>query len=657
MTPFSSFRSMSSAMDRERLDHWCERGILGLALAILVFGPLATGAVRTLEFLIVQVLTLGVMLLWALRLWLNPKPQFLWPPICWAVLAFSIYAIVRYFGADVEYVARLEIIRVLVYAFLFFAILNNLHRQESIQIIIFTLIFLAMGISFYAVYQFITGSDRVWHFVKVYPHRGSGTYISPNHLGGFLEMLLPLALAYTLTSRTKHLLKVFLGYAALVLFVGIAVTVSRGTWIATALSLLFFFGALFLQRTHRLPSVVFLVVLLAAGAFFIPKSSFIQSRAKALVTKDRVDDDMRFAIWHPAARIWKDNPWFGVGPAQFDSRFRPYRPQDVQKRPEWVHNDFLNTLVDWGAVGGLIVACALVLLAWGIIKSWRVFRGNSNDLAGPKISNRFAFLLGASTGLLALLFHSMVDFNMHIPANAILAISLMAMLSSQLRFATDRFWFSMGPPVKVLATITLAAGFAFLGYQELRRGREYVWLHRASRAPRFSPAEVALLKKAFVAEPKNSETAFSIGEALRREAQEGADSYRDMQGVDYRQLGEEAIEWFVRSEKLDPWNCYSFLSHGWCLDWIGRKSESAPLFDRAEQLDPNGYFTMASIGIHYVEIGNFAAAKPWFERSWRLEQEDNRIAKDYLAITQRRLMEAATNDLAARLGAARGEGK
>ena len=182
-------------MDRERLDSWCERGILAFVLAILVFGPLATGAVRTLEFLIIQGLTIVVMALWIVRLWLKPRPQLLWPPICWAALVFLGYAIVRYFTSDVEYVARLELIRIVVYTSLFFAILNNLHRQESIQLIVFTLIFLAIGISFYAIYQFVTGSDRVWHFLKPYHHRGAGTYISPNHLGGFLEMLLPLALA------------------------------------------------------------------------------------------------------------------------------------------------------------------------------------------------------------------------------------------------------------------------------------------------------------------------------------------------------------------------------------------------------------------------------------------------------------------------------
>ena len=227
-------------MNRELLDKWCERGILGLVLAILVFGPLATGAVRTPDFLVIQGLTVGVILLWGLRLWLSPRPRFLWPPICWAVTAFTGYAIARYLVSDIEYVGRQEMIRVLVYAFLFLAIVNNLHRQESIQIITITMVFLAMAISFYAIYQFAANSDYVWTFKKPYPHRGSGTYISPNHLGGFLEMLLPLALIYTLAGRFNHVTKVFLGYAALVILAGIAVTVSRGSWISTSLSLLIF---------------------------------------------------------------------------------------------------------------------------------------------------------------------------------------------------------------------------------------------------------------------------------------------------------------------------------------------------------------------------------------------------------------------------------
>ena len=112
-------------MSREALDRWCERSIFALVLAILVLGPLAFGAVPPPAFLTIQTLTLGVMLLWGARLWLQPRPQLLWPPITWVVIAFAVYAIARYLTADIEYVARLELIRVLVYAFLFLAILNT----------------------------------------------------------------------------------------------------------------------------------------------------------------------------------------------------------------------------------------------------------------------------------------------------------------------------------------------------------------------------------------------------------------------------------------------------------------------------------------------------------------------------------------------------
>jgi len=265
------------------------------------------------------------------------------------------------------------------------------------------------------------------------------------------------------------------------------------------------------------------------------------------------------------------------------------------------------------------------------------------------MSNRFAFVLGAATGLLAIAFHSIVDFNMQIPANAILAVALMAMLSSHLRLTSEKYWIEIGPGLKALASVALLAGLAYLGQQGWRRAREYVWLERATRGSLFSPAQTELLKKAFQVEPANADTAYAIGETLRRQSQEGGDSYRNMEGVDYRQLADQARQWFGRSQKLNPWNSYSFLKFGWCLDWMDRKAESEPYFSRAEELDPNGYFTMASIGLHYVELGNYAAAKSWFERSLRLRGNNNIIAKDYLEITQRRLLEAATNDISARL--------
>jgi O-antigen ligase len=626
--------SFAQRMNREVLDHWCERGILFLVLAILIFGPLAMGAVETQFFLVIQGLTLGVILLWSLRLWLAPGAQLLWPPVCWAVLAFALYAIARYLTADIEYVARLEMVRVLIYAFLFFAILNNLHRQEPMHAIVLTLIFLAMGISFYAVYQFLTSADSVSAYFQPFSHRSSGTYVSPNHLAGFLEMILPLSLAWMVASRAKPVLKVFIGYASLAILAGITTTASRGGWVSAGLVLIIFFSVLIFNRAFRLPSLVLLAVLIGAGLFFIPRTHYFKDRFKELAKNEKLNDDTRFDLWRPAVQLWQENIWWGIGPGHYNFRFRAYRPETEQLQPDRVHNDYLNTLTDWGMAGTALVVSAWALLAAGVLKTWRVVRNAPGEFGGRK-SNKFALVLGAALGLLAILFHSVVDFNMHIPANAILVVTLMALLSGCLRFSTEKYWLRACAGVKVLVTVVLLAGMGYLGWQGARRARENHWLEQAQQSPLFSPVQAAALEKAFAIEPQNAETAYAIGEAFRVQSWEGGD--------DYAELAAKAMDWFKRGMKLNPYDGYNYMRHGMCLDWLDRHEEAEPFFAEAVRLDPNGYFTAANVGWHYVQLADYAAAREWLQRSRRLQGDDNPIAYRYLKIANQKLLEAATN--------------
>src|SRR5437868_6906772 len=131
-------------MDREQLDNGCEKSVLGLVLAILVWSVLALGSTRPQDFLVVQWLTLALLAVWTVRFFVNPKHRLLWPPVCWPILAFIIYAVARYLTSEVEYLARQELIRVLVYSVIFFAVIHNLHKQEPAQIVGLTLIGIAM---------------------------------------------------------------------------------------------------------------------------------------------------------------------------------------------------------------------------------------------------------------------------------------------------------------------------------------------------------------------------------------------------------------------------------------------------------------------------------------------------------------------------------
>lgn len=621
-------------MIRERLDNWCEKAILGLALAILVFGPLATGAVRTLEFLIIQGLTILVIALWTARFWLRPTYRLLWTPVCWAVLLFVGYAIARCQFAPIEFLARNELIRVLIYAFLFFAVLNNLHRQESAQWVALVLVFLAMTISLYAIYQFLTGSKYVWHFIKPdqYLNRGSGTYICPNNLAGFLEMILPLGLAYLLASRLSPVKKVFLGYASLVILCGIGVSLSRGGWLATGGSLFVFLALLLRKRGHRLLAIVLLVILAGAVFGFVRQTQRAEERFKKMFIPGQADDSLaRLALWRPAWRMWQDHFWWGVGPGHFDARFDQYRPPTIQLRGQWVHNDYLNTLTDWGLVGAGLVVAAWMLLFAGVFRTWKFVAPPSDDLI-QEHSNRSAFVFGGSIGLLAILMHSFVDFNMQIPANAILAITLMALLSSTLRFASDRYWVTLGSAGKIMAALIGLAGAAYLGQQAIHRADEYVWLERARRATN-STEQTEAMKRACAAEPRDFEASYNLGEILRRVSWRGNDDYRD--------LAEAAMTWFKRGMASNPYDQNNFLGYGMCLDWLGRHTEAEPYFRHALDLDPNGWRTIGRMGWHYFQVADYPNAKVWFERSVRFKAlwPGEPMAAIYLRILQQRMAE------------------
>ena len=624
---------------RKNLDWWCLRGILALLLAALVFAPLALGAVDPWALLILLGLTTGVAVLWAVRLWLSHKPKILWPPLAWAVLAFVLYAGFRYVTADIEYVARWEWLQVLVFGFLFLALVNNLHGQTETEVVSYALIAVGTGIACYAVLQLLNHSSLVWNVESGNAGRASGTYISPNHLAGLLVMLLPLTLGFLLVGRVSIITRVLLGYALLAMAAGLAVTFSRGGWVAGGVGILFVLGVLLFHANHRLKSILLLLVVLLSGTVFVTgylsKTLGYMHRIKNpdAEAPGVLDLSSRAMMWQGAITMWRDHFWLGVGPAHYDYRFRQYRPEQLQLRPDRAHNDYLNLLADWGIVGGAIVFSGMGILIFSLRKIWPHVRREENSF-GTGQSNRFAFFLGATGGLLALLAHSVVDFNLHIPANALVGLTLLGLLASNIRFATERHWLHAGLPLKLGLTVVLAGGVAYVTFHEWNLTQENRWLTRADALPNFSPERIGALEKAYAYEPNNFQTAYAIGECYRTQSLDG--------GSDYEKKAMKAQNWYTLAIRSNPWDGYSYLRTGMCLDWLGKHREAEPFFSQAELRDPNGYYMLANIGWHYVQIGDYALARQWFLRSRKLDYAHNDIAKNYLAICEQKLADKAS---------------
>lgn len=632
-------RVNTAGMDRERLDRWLERSLLAVASIMLIFAPAALGGVRPQEFAVLQGLLALGLVLWGIRLWVARSLHLQWTPLCWWALAFLIYALVRYTQAEVEYVARLEVIRVLLYGWFFFLVLNNLHRQESLQFLLAVALTVATALSLYALYQFVSGSNQVFAYERpaAFKGRGSGTFICPNHLAGHLEMLLPVALAILVLSRRRALGRIFSAYAALMMFVGLCVTVSRGGYIAGGLALLVLAGVLMRYRGYRKAVLAGLTVLLLLGGGFAYKAEDIQKRLRlALVPGQTHTIWGRPDLWGAAFRMWWDAPWFGVGPAHFDLHFPKYRPETIQTRPYWVHNDYLNILADWGLVGFGLLAGAAGSLAWGGWRTWRYVRREGDGLV-TKPSDRAALVLGTGTGLVALALHSVVDFNLQIPANALLATFLAATLNGHLRYTTNRYWLNPGLVGRVVLSVLFLATVIWFGQQGWQRWQEARWLARAEQADSLNEL-VSALETAARIEPRNADTPAKLGETWRRVSWEG--------GPDWQTTAETALRWFEQAMRLNPYDTFAALRAAMTLDWLGRHDEAGRLFDQVGAMDPNNHYLALLRGWHEMQVGRWTEARRWLERSLAIQPYSNWLAHNYLAVVNQRLAEEAARTAA-----------
>jgi O-antigen ligase len=109
------------------------------------------------------------------------------------------------------------------------------------------------------------------------------------------------------------------------------------------------------------------------------------------------------------------NPLLGVGLGAYDTAFSIYSQSDGSIRVPQAHNDYLQVVADCGIVGGLIAL-------WFIVLAFRaVARGaQSHD---PIYSG---LAIGTGAGLFGILVHSVFDFNLQLPSNALLFLLLSA---------------------------------------------------------------------------------------------------------------------------------------------------------------------------------------------------------------------------------------
>jgi O-antigen ligase len=258
----------------------------------------------------------------------------------------------------------------------------------------------------------------------------AGTYASYDHYAGLLEMILPLAVAYGIAvlqrERTRHVspagpaIKACLlfGCATLIL-IGVIYSLSRMGFLC-ALAALFIVGSMALSlrgwrvdyedpsrrvRTWLLSGTVGFTAVLAF--VFLPTDPLV-ARFSDLAKTDQISADTRLQIWRDTRVLVKAYPLFGCGLGAYESCFLRFKTAAPMNTVDYAHNDYLQVLAELGIFGfaaGLLFVIHLVR---------RTIRG---ALYAHTIDERY-LAIGCAAAMMAMLLHSLVDFNMYVPVNA-----------------------------------------------------------------------------------------------------------------------------------------------------------------------------------------------------------------------------------------------
>ncbi len=474
--------------------------------------------------------------------------------------------------------------------------------------------------------QFSGGDDYMLNgFLRsdAYRGRGSGFYICPDHLAGFLEVVGSLALALAIWSRQALWLKLLLGYSAVCCFGGLLLTGSRGGALSATAALLTLISLALRRAWSGSPRLFGRVLLISAAAVgllavglgvVLRNSQVLRTRADMLLDRK----DVRLLLWPAAIKEFKVSPLIGTGANTYRYYGRLFRDPSIQRDPVRSHNDYLELLGEYGALGAVGLLLFLgAHLRWG----WRAYRRFTPEredfpAVGPTGSNAAAWNIGALAAVASFLVHSVFDFNLHIPANTFLLAFVFGILANPgRRLATgDAVALERLRPADYLPRLALPAlGIWVLAVGVPKLPAEY-YCEKARAALRdgHNLAALHFAQVGLESETQNPDLYFYLGEARQKLAGNGPDTPLA------RSFREAAVEPYRAGMRLYPADSPLTLRLGEVLTRLGDFAGAAAVFHEALRWDPNSSLVYTYYGFFLQSSGRAEEARLAYQKALAL---------------------------------------
>jgi O-antigen ligase len=398
--------------------------------AILLFAPLAFGAVEPWAVFVLQFCACMLFCGWMFRQVRAGRITIRWNPVFLPMAGFGALALIQLAPGISAYrhATYSALLLYAAYGLICFLLTQFLERTSHLRKL--GLIFSVYGalMAMFAVLQSLSSSGKLYWMRT--PRFGGwiyGPYVNHNHYAGLIEMLAPVPLVYAF-SRYAHGRKKWLAASASA-FMGASIFLSgsRGGMTAFAIEIVIFLCFLFRERTHnRIALVMGSFLLVAIGSIMWIGGNEVSSRISTLADYKRpdVNADIRLKIDRDTLHMIAARPVLGWGLGTFADVYPQFRSFYTNSLVNEAHNDYLQTLSETGLLG---FGLAIWLLIAAVRPALRKTRNWPSDVNG-------IVALAALLGISGILVHSFVDFNLQVPANAMLFYVLCVIAAMEPRF-------------------------------------------------------------------------------------------------------------------------------------------------------------------------------------------------------------------------------
>ncbi|HXR98587.1 MAG TPA: O-antigen ligase family protein [Terriglobales bacterium] len=280
-----------------------------------------------------------------------------------------------------------------------------------------------------AIFQYFSANKQIYWFHNASYAEPVGPYVYHNHYAGCIVLLLPIAIAVACRPQKSRdpdwITWMRRGIAPALGFASVVIAHSRGGILALAfelaLTLFVFWRNLRQQRRARILLLYGIAVLLGFG--FLTNWGVLAQSFSRLGAHDMSYFD-RLQIAKACYHIFLDHRWVGSGFNTFSTIYPAYQTFATGLLVLQAHNEYAQALAETGLFGATCVVAFVILWGRAICRRHR---------QSGAVRSSFVLQDAAFIGTAGFMIHSVIDFQFHSPANALLFFLLTAVATAQSR--------------------------------------------------------------------------------------------------------------------------------------------------------------------------------------------------------------------------------